>query len=317
MVLNIRGTNGSGKSHLVHRLLKEYGAIPLGDGKKINAYRLENTNVYIVGRYETPTGGCDTIIDINDVNKYIKALAKRGHVVFEGLVATGIAGRWIELARSMPRIKWIFLTLDTPLKKCIRRVEERRRARGELKPMSSAGAAKMRDAREGTLLARARDAGIDPRNVNIVAKAQAVRTSHLFLGKEGMDVRYINHERAYEIIKDLLGLVSMESSSSESEDPSADEHTIQRKFEKFHIRHPEVRDELVRRARLAKDEGRTHYGIGALWEELRYNFPLEYRSGDSRKFKFSNNYRSRYARLIRREEPDLRDFFKIRPLKRS
>lgn len=206
-IINIRGTNGSGKSYLVHQLIKEYRARPLKIDGKIWAYSLDsNPEIYVIGKYETPTGGCDTINDINDVNTLIKILSEYGHVVFEGLVATGLAGRWIDLSKSLPQHKWIFLTLDTPLKKCVERVAERRKARGQLKPMNPSHAHVMERAKKGSLLYAARKAGIDPRNYNIIAKARAVQTSHLLLAKAGLDVRRINHKRAYEYVCNLLEL---------------------------------------------------------------------------------------------------------------
>lgn len=207
LVVNIRGTNGSGKSHLVHRLIKDFHGIPLRVEDKVWGYKLDTKPAtYIVGRYETPAGGCDTILDIENVNQLITVMSQSGNVVFEGLVATGIAGRWVKLAKSLPNTKWVFLTLNTPLKKCVQRVTERRAARGVSKPMNAARADDMRNAKEGTLLYAAMKAGIDPVNYNIVAKARAVQTSHLFLAKAGMDVRRINYKKSYEIVVDLLGL---------------------------------------------------------------------------------------------------------------
>lgn len=207
LIVNIRGTNGSGKSHLVHQLIKKHGATPIVIEKRIWGYYLNtDPKIYIIGKYETPTGGCDTINDINDVNTLISIFSKWGHVVFEGLVATGLAGRWIDLAKSLSQHKWIFLTLDTPLKKCVERVAERRKARGQLKPMNPSHAHVMERAKKGSLLYAARKAGIDPRNYNIIAKARAVQTSHLLLAKAGLDVRRINHKRAYEYVCNLLEL---------------------------------------------------------------------------------------------------------------
>src|SRR5882672_10729411 len=108
LVINIRGTNGSGKSHLVHRLIRDFKGKPMEVDGRVWGYKLDTKpKVYIVGRYETPAGGCDTILDIENVNRLITAMAGSGHVVFEGLVATGIAGRWIELAKALPKTKWV------------------------------------------------------------------------------------------------------------------------------------------------------------------------------------------------------------------
>ena len=89
---------------------------------------------------------------------------------------------------------------------------------------------------------------------------------------------------------------------------------IQERFEAFHHAHPEVYRQLVLFARQAKASGRAQYGIGALFERVRWHFYIEQRLGDEA-WKLNNNYRSRYARLIMQQEPDLRGFFNLRELR--
>jgi hypothetical protein len=88
--------------------------------------------------------------------------------------------------------------------------------------------------------------------------------------------------------------------------------SIQEHFEQFHQKHPEVYQELVRLARFAKSKGFEKIGIALLWERLRWYVMVE-RHGED--FKLSNNYRSRYARLIMEREADLRGFFTTRELR--
>lgn len=83
-------------------------------------------------------------------------------------------------------------------------------------------------------------------------------------------------------------------------------------FAEFHHNNPEVYDELVALARRWKHGGHHRVGIGMLWEVLRWNRALA-GVGDAA-FKMNNSYRSRYARLIMRQEADLVDFFEIRAL---
>lgn len=91
-----------------------------------------------------------------------------------------------------------------------------------------------------------------------------------------------------------------------------DEKTIQSQFEEFHRKHPEVYAYLVELAFAAYNKGFRHYGIGALWERMRWHFNIERDQGD---FKLNNNYRSRYARKIIAEHPVLEEFFEIRALR--
>jgi hypothetical protein len=88
--------------------------------------------------------------------------------------------------------------------------------------------------------------------------------------------------------------------------------TIQERFDKFHAAHPDVYDMLVQYARMIKTKGFDNFGIAAIWERLRWFYYIEQNAGE--KFKMSNDYRSRYARLIMQQEPDLRNFFKLREL---
>lgn len=89
--------------------------------------------------------------------------------------------------------------------------------------------------------------------------------------------------------------------------------TIQEAFERFHAEHPEVETYLIALAHEVKRKGHQRYGIGALWERLRWHFQIEIGLGDD--FKLNNNFRSRYARKIMHEHPDLDGFFEIRELR--
>ena len=92
-----------------------------------------------------------------------------------------------------------------------------------------------------------------------------------------------------------------------------DGQTIQNRFERFHIRHPEVYDELVRLAEAAQYVGRRHIGIRMLWERMRWTFTIE-RDADE-DFKLNDHYHSRYVRLICELRPDLAGMFHLRELR--
>lgn len=85
------------------------------------------------------------------------------------------------------------------------------------------------------------------------------------------------------------------------------DQSIQARFERFHAANPEVYVELVRLARKLRNQGLSSYGIVGLYEVLRYDRSLK---TDGKPFKLSNDFRSRYARLIMDQEEDLRDFFR-------
>jgi len=85
---------------------------------------------------------------------------------------------------------------------------------------------------------------------------------------------------------------------------------LERAFWRFHAENPDVLLALRDLARQAKHAGAHKYGIGALFEVLRWSRLMEKRLGEE--FKLNNNYRAFYARLLMVEYPDLHDFFEIR-----
>lgn len=88
---------------------------------------------------------------------------------------------------------------------------------------------------------------------------------------------------------------------------------IDRHFRTFHENNPEVYVELVRLARQLHGRGHDRIGIGMLFEVIRWKRHLE--TVDVSGFKLNNNYRSRYARLIMEQEPDLFGVFELRGLR--
>ncbi len=82
------------------------------------------------------------------------------------------------------------------------------------------------------------------------------------------------------------------------------------KFEEFHKEHPWVYEKLKLLAFELRNAGVKHYGIGGLFEILRYQASLT--SKDEEGFKLNNNYRALYARMLAKNEPALRDFFSFR-----
>lgn len=90
--------------------------------------------------------------------------------------------------------------------------------------------------------------------------------------------------------------------------------SITEAFHEFHATNPWVYDALVSITRDLRSRGRDKVGVGMLFEVLRWHY---WRQTDdaSSDFKLNNNYRSRYARLIMKQERDLADVFDIRNLR--
>jgi hypothetical protein len=90
-----------------------------------------------------------------------------------------------------------------------------------------------------------------------------------------------------------------------------DTRTIQQRFEEFHRDNPYVYNKLVEFARIAKGKGYERIAIGFLIEIIRWQGgPTISKDG----FKISNDFRSRYSRLIEEQESDLKGFFTKRNL---
>lgn len=139
-VINIRGTGGSGKSHLVMKFMREFGAEPLmGADGKVVAHRVSykpGEPVYVIGRYKaargddgirTVTGGCDGVKTQDEICTRVRLAARRGHVIFEGFLVSGIYSRYHALSEDLGGMIWAFM--DTPLEKCIARISRRNRGR--------------------------------------------------------------------------------------------------------------------------------------------------------------------------------------------
>lgn len=92
-----------------------------------------------------------------------------------------------------------------------------------------------------------------------------------------------------------------------------EESRLERAFRAFHEESPHVYAKLVQLAREARAVGQQRVGIGMLWEVLRWQLFVATTSDDG--FKLNNNHRSRYARLIMAQEPDLADVFETRELR--
>lgn len=137
-VISLRGTNGSGKSYLVQRLMKKFPYRPEGQDERGRplGYEMDlddGSKLYLVGRYETACGGCDGIHPYDAIWPRVDRYAQMGHVLFEGLSVSSGYGR-IGRASEKYGDEFIFAFMDTPLQKCIDHVVARRLSKGNDKP---------------------------------------------------------------------------------------------------------------------------------------------------------------------------------------
>jgi hypothetical protein len=99
----------------------------------------------------------------------------------------------------------------------------------------------------------------------------------------------------------------------EGQDEADDQ--IQKRFLKFHADNPHIYAALVILARQATRRGKRKWSIDVLFGALRFQIQVQVESDEP--FKLNNDFRSRYARLLMDQEPDLAGMFEIRILRRS
>lgn len=151
MIINIRGTSGSGKTHLVRQVMDRYDGRykfyekgrrqPIGYLYHLADTEPEHHSLAIIGHYETACGGCDTISKMEKIFELVQQSAEAGHdVLFEGLLIAADVNRHVatwEWARERD-IPMEVMALTTPLDVCIDSVNARRHARNpDLPPVKT------------------------------------------------------------------------------------------------------------------------------------------------------------------------------------
>lgn len=137
MIINLRGTSGSGKTHLARQIMERYGPRKVyhkpGRTQPIG-YTFTHPNggpdLAVVGHYETACGGCDTISSLDEIFSLVRLSHKLGHdVMFEGLLASGEMNR--AMALHTDGLPFEVLVIDITLEECLASVNSRRHAAWE------------------------------------------------------------------------------------------------------------------------------------------------------------------------------------------
>jgi hypothetical protein len=185
VLINLRGTHGSGKSTAIRALTEKSNVRPIfgttfglrcPEGYKARLPKVE-ADVFVLGPYTAQCGGCDGIQPYSLIPPLIEKYAEQGHVVFEGSL---ISACWGVIGGLLERWKRdaIILFLDTPVEECVRRVRTRRLERG--------------DERE-----------FDPRHV-IQKHATIARLKQKIAGVGVIQTRAVSGENAASIVISLL-----------------------------------------------------------------------------------------------------------------
>lgn len=138
MIIQIRGTSGSGKTYVMRKVREGLGApeprfVP--GRKKPECYRYLGS-VYVLGHYESTCGGCDNIGSARAVYELTKKLIdgpERAKVVIQEGLLLSEDTKW---SQQLSNLRVVFLT--TPLDTCLEQVTQRRIAAGNDKPLNPA-----------------------------------------------------------------------------------------------------------------------------------------------------------------------------------
>jgi hypothetical protein len=142
VIINPRGTSGSGKTEFVRRLLADYGWNRGNGPREIRsagrdrpiAYQLAHPfggdPLTVIGSYEGTAGGCDRIRasdgGMGEAFRLAHEQALAGHdVLLEGLM---LSGEHVMSAALAGRHPLHVLRLSTPIDHCIRNVVRRQRS---------------------------------------------------------------------------------------------------------------------------------------------------------------------------------------------
>ena len=140
MIVSLRGCSGAGKSTVATSIMNTFPTQTILDASnKIYGYKVDIPNkqypVFIIGKYNTPCGGCDSISTQQEIVDRVTACYNQGgNVLFESLLASGGYGTVGKLSEDIP--EYTFATLDTPLDVCLERVKQRRAAKGNHEPLN-------------------------------------------------------------------------------------------------------------------------------------------------------------------------------------
>ncbi len=163
-VFDLRGTHGSGKSYVAHKLLKVYGSKPCHyKGTTKTAYTLVaglKPTLAILGDYSKVCGGCDGIKTQDEICNLVRELnVVYDNVLLEGALVGHTYTRYAQLATEIGRASYTFMFLDTPLEICIERVKARRLAKGNAKILDPKNIIRDHDTTQCRLPVKFREAG--------------------------------------------------------------------------------------------------------------------------------------------------------------
>lgn len=139
MIINIRGTSGSGKTYTARKFMEYCGLNTViydqNDKPIAHCVHYAMMPVYFIGSYANTCGGCDAIPTQDLACSYVRHFSQFGHVIFEGLLMSHLYARYAALWKELTGFgnPFVFAYMDTPIDECIERVKQRRKEKGNTK----------------------------------------------------------------------------------------------------------------------------------------------------------------------------------------
>lgn len=135
MIIQVRGTSGSGKSTAVRSFMEglEWQRETVTGRKKPLYYRSLNAppRLAVIGHYESPCGGGDTIGSAKAIYDLTMSLLPQFDVIIQEGLLLSEDTKWSSL---LPDLRVIFLV--TSLDQCLEWIGKRREAAGNSKPLN-------------------------------------------------------------------------------------------------------------------------------------------------------------------------------------
>lgn len=95
----------------------------------------------------------------------------------------------------------------------------------------------------------------------------------------------------------------------------ADVRGIRKRFEDFHLTHPQVYLLFEKFALALINKGHKKLGAKMIVERIRWEITFEHQVNDSEGFKINNDFVAHYARMFIKNHPTYKDYFEFRIIK--
>lgn len=137
VLVNIRGTNGSGKTYTTRKIVDGFPLIQVHKMTDDNITVYEYEKFFLIGSYESDCGGLDTVHDFYKVAPLALELLKSKSVLMEGLLWSSVFSAMHNLEHQAVEaghaVVWAGFTYTLDV--MVERVVERRLRRGQVEPL--------------------------------------------------------------------------------------------------------------------------------------------------------------------------------------